>query len=100
MKARTSYSSWAEGFRQLATVINTFIDGRTGEVTLTTSSTTTTVSDSRVGINSKINLSPTTANAASEITTTYISSKTKESFTITHASNATADRTYDYTIEG
>lgn len=99
-KARTQYRDMAEGFRQLANVINNVINGQKGEVTLTTSSATTTVSDVRVGINSKIFLQASTANAASEASSTYISNITDSEFTITHASNAIADRTFDYKIEG
>jgi len=67
-------------------------------VTLTAGTTTTTVSNSRVGASSFIEFMPTTANAAAEKAagTMYVSSRTKGEFVITHANNAQADRTFTY----
>lgn len=72
----------------------------TGTVTLGTSTAATSVVDFRVGPNSFIGLMPTTANAASAIAATYISSRSAEGFTIAHASNATNDRTFVYCVLG
>lgn len=72
----------------------------TGTVTLTANAATTTVTDSRVSLNSVPVLQAATANAASAVAATYISTVTNGSFTITHANNATADRTFKYALLG
>lgn len=76
--------------------------GNIGSVTLGTSTAATSVVDSRVGAFSFIGLMPTTSNAAQEIGagTIFISSRSAEGFTITHASTTTADRAYVYCILG
>lgn len=74
--------------------------GNTGSVTLQTGTANTAVSDPRVGANTVIHLMPTTLNAAAALSTTYISNRTAEAFTITHANTGTADRAYAYTILG
>lgn len=74
----------------------------TDSVTLDENSATTTVKNSRVSASSYIDFMPTTANAASEISagSMYVSSQTNGEFTITHANNAQADRTFRYTHIG
>ena len=74
----------------------------TGSVTLGTGVAATSVTDFRVGPNSFIGLMPTTANAAGEIGggTIYISSRSAEGFTETHANTTTADRAFVYCILG
>lgn len=73
-----------------------------GTVTLSANVATTTVTDRRVGAFSFIGFMPTTANAAAEIGagTMYVSSRSAEAFTITHANNAQVDRTFVYCILG
>lgn len=73
-----------------------------GNVTLAASAATTVVKEPRAGANSFIGLMPTTANAASAVGagSVYISSQSAQAFTITHANNATADRTFRYCILG
>ncbi len=73
-----------------------------GSVTLTASTATTVVTDQRVGNDSVITFMPKTANAAAEVGngTMYISSRGKETFSITHANNAQTDRDYEYHIGG
>lgn len=76
----------------------------TGSVTLTQNSATTVVT-TRTGTcapGSKVSLTPTTANAATEFGagTWYISSVGLDTFTITHINSATASRTFDYFIVG
>lgn len=71
-----------------------------GNVTLLTGAAATSVVDFRVGPNSFIGLMPTTANAAGAIATTYVSSRSAEGFTITHANTTTADRAFVYCILG
>lgn len=72
----------------------------TGTVTLTASTTTTQVDDERAGGDSVILLMPSTANAATAVATTYVSARSKQSFTLTHANNAQTDRTFGYVILG
>lgn len=74
--------------------------GNIGSVTLSVGVATTPIKDTRVGNNSCIGLMPTTANAAAAATTTYISSRSAEGFTISHANTATADRAFVYSILG
>lgn len=74
--------------------------GNVGTVTLGTSTAATVVVDFRVGPYSVIHLMPTTSNAAAALTTTYISSRSAEAFTISHASTTTADRAYAYSVLG
>jgi hypothetical protein len=45
-------------------------------------------------------LSPTTANAAAALATTYVSAVTQGSFTLTHANNAQTDKTFGYVALG
>ena len=87
--------------RQVAEVVNNTMNGKTnntGSVTLTASTTTTTITDERLGFDSVILLSPLTANAASQAP--YISSKLKGSVVITHTSVASTDLNFDYIIVG
>lgn len=68
------------------------------EVTLTPSATTTVVSNSLATSQSHIALCPLTANAAAALPTTYVSARGQGTFTLTHASAATVDRTFSYRI--
>lgn len=84
---------------------NGALDGRTNNVnniTLTENVATTVVTDARVGADSVILFMPKTANAAAEVGagTMYVSSRGKETFTITHANNAQTDRDFEYAIIG
>lgn len=99
--------SWSglteEWVRLVAEVVRSLQDGKilaTGNVTLTASAATTTLSDRRIGPNSVILLMPTTANAAAALATTYISARTNESATITHANNAQSNKTFGYAVLG
>ena len=88
----------------MAQALHELADGKVnsvGTVTLTTSSATTVVADRRVGGDSKILFTATDALAAAEIGAGgfYVSSKGKETFTITHANNA-GTRTFDYCVFG
>jgi hypothetical protein len=91
--------------RDVASVVNLMLDGKTnatGTFTLSASTTTTSVTDVRAGTNSVINFTPTTANAAAEVGAggMFISARADSSFTITHANNSQSDRTFIYTIIG
>jgi len=80
--------------RLIAQAVNSLIP-TVKEVTLTTSSTTTTVTDEKMGVDKTVILIPTTADAASE--SVYLSSKLNGSFVLTHSSSATS-RVFDYII--
>lgn len=101
----TTWRDPLEGFRRLAFAINQLINGKSnniGSVTLTASQATTTVSDRRAGVDSVVTFEPTTANAAAEVGAggMYVSAHGGGSFTITHANNAQADRTFRYVVTG
>ena len=86
--------------RKMTTAINKIIEGRTenyGTVTLGTSTTQTVVTLTNVTVseNSVIILQPVTANAAA-LANPWVSAKANGSFTITHASDANTDLTFDY----
>jgi hypothetical protein len=87
--------------RRINTAINKIIEGRTdnyGSVTLTasTAQTVITPSGAQISENSAVFLTPRTANAAAAISTTYVSAVANGTFTLSHASNAQTDRTFDY----
>ena len=88
--------------RLVAEIVNRTIDGglnSTGSVTLQTSSSTTTVNDARASENSVVLFMPKSSNAASELTSLFVSARTNGSFTITHNSSGTS-RQYEYIIIG
>lgn len=72
----------------------------TGDVTLTPNSTSTVVTDSRVGSQSYIGFMPQTSNAAVELNSIWVSSRGSGTFTITHDNKGTTDRTFTYCIMG
>ena len=86
--------------RLVSTSLNNTINGKlnsTGEITLTNSSTTTTLSDARIGGNSVILLMPTTSNAANaHVHFTHIGDG---SATLNHGSGSST-RTFKYVIIG
>ena len=91
--------------REISQVVNNILDGKlnsTGSVTLTASAASTAVSEARAGYDSVILFMPTTANAAAEQAAGgfYVSSRGKQTFTITHANNAQTDRTFEYIVIG
>ena len=71
-----------------------------GEVTLTASSATTTVTDVNARTNSSIVPFPLTANAQADfIAGMRISTRLNGSFVITHPNNANDDKTFMYIIQ-
>lgn len=103
-KVPQSYPDNNEWLRLIADVVNNIVDGKinaTGSFTLTAGATSTVVSDRRCGTGSVVLITPTTANAAGAVATTYIPSTTvKNQFTVTHANTGTTDRTFNYAILG
>lgn len=77
-----------------------------GNVTLRASQTTTTVTKSvdkaavNVSADQEVFLSPKTANAAGALATTFISAVGQGTFTITHASAVSTDRTFGWEARG
>lgn len=91
------------GETQVERTINEILKGRAnnvGEVTLDASVTTSTVVDTRIKSQMIVFLVPRTANAAAALTNVYVSTVADGSFTLTHSSTATTDRTYDYVFHG
>jgi len=90
--------------RQLAQAVNNQLAGKLNAVilvTLTPSSTSTTVIDARIGANTFIGFSPRTANAVTAaISGLFVSSKKNGQATLTHASSANADQTFDVLLIG
>lgn len=70
------------------------------EVTLTPGATSTTVSFVNCSAACQPVLMPHTANAAAAVSTTYVSAIGQGFFTITHANNAQADRTFGFACIG
>ena len=76
----------------------------TGEITLTANAATTVLN--RVGLSpqSVVHFDPKTANAATELygATMYVltANRGNDAWTITHANNANADKTFQYTAIG
>mgnify|MGYP001580758607 CR=1 FL=1 len=73
-----------------------------GEFTLAANAAATVVSADNCGENSRIALTPRTANAAGALATTYITAANvvPGQFTVTHANNAQADKTFGYSLSG
>lgn len=89
--------------RTTANVIRNLVDGKsnnTGSITLTANATSTTLTDTRVGANSVIVFMPKTANAASAMTSLFVSARGTGTATLTHDSNAATDRHLEYVIIG
>lgn len=87
--------------QEIRRVVNLLVDGKHNGVsnfTCAANATTTTVSDLRVGPESIVLLSPTSANSASE--NIYVSAKNKQNFVVSHSNAASTDRTFDYIIIG
>jgi hypothetical protein len=92
-----------EWIRKVAEVVNQILDGKInsiGSVTLTASSATTTLTDLRIGVTSKIFFSPTTANAATATANLRVTATGKQTATLTHANNSQTDRAFDYVVLG
>ena len=90
--------------REVATAVNNLLNGKLnsiGEVTLTDSQTTTTLSDRRLGPDSVVLLVPLTSNAAdAAIAGIYVSARTNGSCTLNHASDVDTDQDFAYAILG
>ena len=101
-----SGSYLAQGEKNLARIVQSIRDlyaGRSnafGNFTLVDGATSTVVTAPNCSANSSILIFPTSANAAADIATTYVSSVGQGTFTITHPNRATTDRTFRYATIG
>jgi len=91
--------------RKVATAINQLAQGRSnavGTVTLVANAASTVVTAKNCGAGSVVLLSPLTAHAAAELGngTIYVSAVANGAFTLAHANNAQADRTFGYVAMG
>jgi len=86
---------------EIAEVVHLLSRNRSGEVTLTPSSTTTVVTDPTVTPDSFIQFDPLTATAEAETGMHVLAAdRLLGSFTITHGSSAVADRTFRWKASG
>lgn len=88
---------------RLCRAIRDLFSGRSnagGSFTLRTDQATTVVSAPNCGADSHVLLQAASANAAAEVGngTIYVSAVAQGSFTVTHANNSTAGRTFFYRI--
>ncbi|MFM0263328.1 hypothetical protein [Paraburkholderia sediminicola] len=90
--------------RQLAQRANGALQGKLNavtQVTLTPSSTTTTLTDARIGATTGIFFSPLTNDAVTaQISGLRVSARQKGQATLTHASAAAIDQTFDVLLIG
>lgn len=91
--------------QKVSTFLNNMLRGKLNcitTLTLTANAASTTLTDSRISHQSVIALTPTTANAAAALATTYQvdTGRVAGSRVFTHANNAQTDRTFDVTIVG
>lgn len=89
--------------KQFALSLQQLAAGRSnavGKVTLAVSAASTVVTDANCSVGTTPILTPTTAHAATEVATMYVSAVANKSFTITHANNTQADRTFLYALHG
>jgi len=88
--------------RDISTVVNGLIEGKsnnTGEFVTATSTTTTTLTDERIGFNSVIVIMPLDHNSSQELKDIYFDTFAQGSCTVHHGSHGVA-RNYRYIIVG
>lgn len=89
--------------RKIARTANLALGGKLNavtQVTLTANSSTTTVTDARIGSNTFFGFQAMTADAAAALSGLYVSSQKNGSATLTHANNAQVDRTFNVLLIG
>jgi hypothetical protein len=94
-----------DNLRRIVRAVRDLFEGRSnamGSFTCEENADSTSVTHPNVGPESRILITPTTANAAAEYGagTIYVSAKALGSFTVTHANSAVASRTFDFAIAG
>jgi hypothetical protein len=90
---------------RIVSAIRDLFQGRSnamGVFTLEAGATSTVVTAINCGAQSKISITPQTANAADALATTYIAAAdvVPGQFTVTHANTADVDKTFSYSIQG
>jgi hypothetical protein len=88
--------------RDISTVVNGLIEGKsnnTGEFVTSTSTTTTTLIDERIGFNSVIVFMPLDHNSSQELKDIYFDTFAQGSCTVHHGSHGVS-RNYRYIIVG
>ena len=95
--------NWQGGTpREVAEIVNNLVEGKsnnTGDFSTSTSSTTTTLYDERIGYNSVILFMPLDLNSAAELKDIYFTNFAQGSCTVNHGSHAVA-RNFRYIIVG
>ena len=89
--------------RKIAQGLNNGLQGKLNsviQVTLTPSSTTSTVTDNRIGANTIFIFSPLTADAAGAQSSLYVSAQANGTATLSHSSASSADRTFAVLLIG
>lgn len=89
--------------REISEVVNNLMNGKSnniGRIALAQSSTTTTLTDERIGIDSVILFTPNSSHAAAEMAHLYVSAQTAGQATITHRNTGHADLDFQYIIVG
>ncbi len=90
---------WRSPVRNAIDAVNFLIQGRgglAGSATITANQTTTTVSVPGLLSGAFIQLTPTSATAAAEAASTYVSSTAADEFVITHPNAAGTGRTWNW----
>jgi len=88
--------------RSVAEIVNNLVEGKsnnTGDFSTATSTTTTTLSNERIGFNSVILLMPLDLNSAAELKDIYFDNFAQGSCTVNHGSHGVS-RNYRYIIVG
>ncbi len=93
--------------REISQSVNSILTGKTNNIldlTLTASAASTTITDARIGVNTALFFSPTTANASAEIGagTIYVltTNRVNGSVAVTHANNSQTDRVFKVALIG
>lgn len=93
----------AKTLRQISEVVNNILKGKlnnVGSVTLANGAATTTLSDTRIGGNSRLAFTARTANAAAIAASVYYDTPGKMTVVIHHTNTANTDQTFDFSILG
>lgn len=89
---------------KIVTAVRLLIRGRSngarGQLTITQSQGTTTVSHDNITANARVVITPSSSAAAAEVASVYVSSVAAGSFVVTHPNNATAGRTFHWIASG
>lgn len=89
--------------RDVAAAVISLTRGRSnavGTVTLRANQTTTVVTNPNINVDSSVQLTAKTANAAAALATTYAVVTAAGTITITHANNAQTDREFHLSFMG